>query len=137
MHANFHILCFSSANMAFSLTFTQTARTFLSLSLALASFSRAFFAVCLTSFALLHPLFPELSFCSHWQVGEHSEAQTSSLEPKVQFHSHEDRLRYQAKQRKDTQDQPYNDYNLRTSSKIIQTQTCSQNTSLLIAHMLT
>ena len=52
MHANFHILCFSSANMAFSLTFAQTAQAFLSLSLALASSSRAFYAIFLTSFAI-------------------------------------------------------------------------------------
>ena len=68
-------------------------------------------------FAQLLLPFPELSFPFHWQVGEHSEAQTSSLEPKVQFYSHEDRLGYQPKQRKDTQDQPYNSYNPRTSSQ--------------------
>ena len=68
-------------------------------------------------FAQLLLPFLELSFPSHWQVGENFETQTSSLESKVQFHSHEDRLGYQPKQRNDTQDQPYNGYNPRTSSQ--------------------
>ena len=76
MYANFHILRFSSANMAFSLAFAQTAQAFLSFSLALASSSRAFSTICLASSAicLTTSVFPELSFPSHWQVGEHSEA---------------------------------------------------------------
>ena len=41
MDADFHILYFSSANMAFSLAFAQIAQAFLSLSLTLASSSRA------------------------------------------------------------------------------------------------
>ena len=68
-------------------------------------------------FAQLLLSFQQLSFPSHWQVGEHSRAQTSSLEPNVQFHSHKDRLGYQPKQRKDTWDQPYNGYNPRISSQ--------------------
>ena len=80
------------------------------------------------SFAWLLLPFSELSFPSHQQFRERSEAQTSSLEPKVQFHFHEDRLGYQPKQRKDTQDQPYNGYNLRTSS-----QNCI-NSNLFLKH---
>ena len=68
-------------------------------------------------FAQLLLPFPKLSFPSHWQGGEHSKAQTSSLEPNVQFHSHENRLGYQPKQRNNTQDQPYNGYNSRNSSQ--------------------
>ena len=42
MHANFHILYLSSANMTFSLAIAQTAQAFLSLSLALASSLRPY-----------------------------------------------------------------------------------------------
>ena len=123
MHANFHILYLSSANMTFSLAIAQTAQAFLSLSLALASSLRPY----LPFTQLLLP-FPELSFPFHWQVGEHPESQTSPLEPNVQFHSHEDRLGYQPEQRKDTQDLPYNGYNLRISS-----QNCT-NSNLFLKH---
>ena len=112
MHANFHILCFSLTNMAFSLAFAQTARAFLSSPWLQLPLQEPFL-----SFAQLLLSFPELLFPSHWQVGEHSKTQTSYLKPKVQFHSHEDKLDYQPKQRKDTQDQPYNGYNPRTSSQ--------------------
>ena len=96
MHANFHILRFFSANMAFSLAFAQTVQAFLSLSLALASSSKAFFAICLASFAISKAVI-SLSLASWralWNLNILSE-------PKVQFHSHEDRLGYQPKQRKD------------------------------------
>ena len=52
MHADFHILYFSSANMDFSLAFAQIARAFLSLFLALAFSSRAYSAIYLASFVI-------------------------------------------------------------------------------------
>ena len=132
MHANFHIFFFSSANMAFSLAFAQTARAFLFLFLALAPLQEPFL-----SFAQLLLPFLELSFPSHWQVGEHSKTQTSSQSQKCNF----------IPTRTGWVINPNKERTLRTNlitattqeppPKIVQTQTCSQNTTLLIAHMPT
>ena len=132
MHADFHILCFSSANMAFSLAFAQTARA----SLLLLGFGFLFKSL----FCHLPSFFYRFQSCHFPFIGKLE----STLKPK---HSLQSQRCSFIPTRACWVINPNKERTLKTNlitattqeppPKIVQTQTCSQNTSMLIAYVST
>ena len=133
MHADFHILCFFSANMAFSLAFAQTTRTFLSFSFAFGFLFKSLFCHFPSFFCHFQscpfPLIGKLE--SALKLRHLLQSQRCSFIPTrtgwVINLNKEMTLRTNLIMATTQEPHP----------KIVQTQTCSQNTSLLIAHVST